>query len=67
MGGLPLFQWLHFGADKRPRQVNILLLGPTGTGKSSFVQQVTGQPVETGDGLLPCEFPLKPTAKRGDK
>jgi septin family protein len=67
MGDLPLFQWLHFGADKRPRQVNILLLGPTGTGKSSFVQQVTGQPVATGDGLLPCEFPLKPTEKRGDK
>ncbi|KAK3366189.1 P-loop containing nucleoside triphosphate hydrolase protein, partial [Lasiosphaeria ovina] len=35
--------------------MTILLLGPTGSGKSSFIHRATGSPdVKIGDGTLPC-------------
>lgn len=45
------------GATKPPpNAVFILVMGITGTGKSSFIEACTGELVTIGHGLESCEF-----------
>ena len=43
---------------KTPPPVLILVMGKTGTGKTSFVNAVTGTGLTVGHGLEPCEYSL---------
>ncbi|KAK5652246.1 hypothetical protein OQA88_10743 [Cercophora sp. LCS_1] len=37
------------------RNTTVLLLGPTGSGKSAFIKKATGLDIEVGDGIRPCK------------